>query len=423
MHFICLPIAIASSPQKAATNDGIIQFGSWTIPIARGELNLGAITTVPTIAFGRINFSGSAIRIHDGVLALSGISTSPEATWSEFSLDSETTTPGVEFGSMELGGDSLQPPYNYDDIPPGKEVDVVPPVKEIPITEGFIELGGESYAIASTTSDLGEFSNITTTPHADTLAFYKRIVANGGSVSWTDLDIIEASFVLPIYEQNLRSLILESWIPVGNNLAAVSTKLWHPSTVQGRVTLVNFVEGDYTRSLGLTGDGSSKYGRTGFIPSGNLAANSITIALYTKAETSAAQMDLYAQSSSTSALGLITKWSDGKAYWDCNNTAAGAGRLSTSSTTLLPGFKLGTRTTATNTRIHRNGNSVASGSTSGGTLPTHELYLHAGNNAGTPMNFSSKTIGLYLIGTGWTAAQVTSINAIVQNIMRALGRN
>jgi hypothetical protein len=324
---------------------------------------------------------------------------------------------------MELESHSTQPPYSYGDMTIEGVIEVVPPPKVIPVTEGFIELGAESRVIAGTPSDLGEFAGVSSTPHADTVAFYKRIVANGGSVSWTDLDIIETNFILPIHSQNLRSLILESWIPIGNNLAAVGTKLWHLSAGQDKLTLINFVEGDYARSQGLTGDGSSKYAKTGLVPSGNLAANSITIALYTKVETPASQMDLYTQSSSTSALGLIIKWSDGKAYWDSNNSTAGAGRISTTSTTLLPGFKLGTRTTATNTRIHRNGTSVASGSTSGGTLPTHELYLLAGNNAGTPMFFSSKTIGLYLIGTGWTAAQITSINAIVQNTMKALGRN
>lgn len=251
--------------------------------------------------------------------------------------------------------------------------------------------------------------------HPDTLDYRSRLVSNGGTISDADLTAVDV-FVKEVYGNGLRSLLLDVSPLAGNNLAAALTKLWHPSGVQGVLTNNNFVGADYTRTTGLQGNGMTKYLDTGFIPS-NFLAQSASLGVYTRSTTAENGADI-----SAPGYVLFSKWGDGITYFDCYNGTVGQGRASVA-TADPRGLVIGSRVSATDSRIYRNANQVAAIATSGGSAPNNSIWYYAFNNLGMPLFFSTKSQGFFFCGLGLTAAQVTAFTRIVQNLMAAFGRS
>ena len=92
--------------------------------------------------------------------------------------------------------------------------------------------------------------------HADTISYRDRIIANGGTISSADLAAVD-TFIKAAYTNGLRDIsgsnhkILDCSPLAGDNLAAAQVKLWYPSGTSDKLTLVNFVVGDYSRTTGL----------------------------------------------------------------------------------------------------------------------------------------------------------------------------
>src|SRR5205085_7979669 len=81
----------------------------------------------------------------------------------------------------------------------------------------------------------------------ETVSYYNRVIANGGSISDESLNAVE-KFV----QDCKNSLIWEKLIEVGPfagaNLNAAMVKLVYPGGGSGVLTNVNFVAGDYNES-------------------------------------------------------------------------------------------------------------------------------------------------------------------------------
>lgn len=257
--------------------------------------------------------------------------------------------------------------------------------------------------------------------HPDTLDYRSRLISNGGTISDADLTAVDV-FVKEVYGNGLRSLLLDVSPLAGNNLAAALTKLWYPSGVQSSLTNNNFVAGDYTRATGLQGNGSNKYLDSGFLP-GNFLSQSVSIGVYNRSNISENGADISSNNTGSSqTLNLFSKWGDGTTYFDSFNGTGGQGR-NTAIVADSRGLMAGSRLSATDSKIYLNGSQIASIATSGGSPSTlFSIQYFTFNNGGTPLFFSSKYSGLFYIGLGLSASQVSTLYRLVQNLMTAFGR-
>lgn len=257
--------------------------------------------------------------------------------------------------------------------------------------------------------------------HPDTLDFYTRILANGGTISDADLTAIDV-FVKEVYGNGLRSPLLDVSPLAGNNLSSALTKLWYPLGTQSTLANNNFVGADYTRITGIKGDGATKYLNTGIIP-GNFFTQSFSTGVYNRSNISENAADISANNAElTQGVGLYSKWGDGVTYFDSFNITLGEGRAS--ATLVDPrGLIIGSRVSSADSKIYLNGNQVGAITSSGGSPPTTtSIWYFTFNNAGTPIFFSSKYLGFFFVGFGLSAMQVSTLYRLVQNLMTAFGR-
>jgi hypothetical protein len=252
--------------------------------------------------------------------------------------------------------------------------------------------------------------------HPDTIAYQNNITANGGSISTQDLSAID-NFVKGVYLNGLRNSLIDFSPLAGNNLNAALTKLWFPSGVQATLTNFNFIESDYSRSSGLTGNGLSKHLDTGFIPS-TLITDSVSVALYNRS-TENSQATEVATLSANGRLVLHTRWEDGNAYFDCFDS--GAGRIGVPNSTPL-GLFLGNRLSATNASLFVNNVLIGSTNTMGSMTPNTSILYYTFPVPGAFQFYSSRSIGMFSIGYGIELSKATIFNTLIQQLMAAFNR-
>jgi hypothetical protein len=183
-------------------------------------------------------------------------------------------------------------------------------------------------------------------------------------------------------------------------------------------TNVNFVAGDYTEATGLTGNGTTKYLRTGLIPSVSLVLNDTHMAVYNRESASAVSNQMGAGG----PMIFYAPHTGAQMISDQYNTTTG--RVGPTAAIGTPyGFLIASRNGAGEHTIYRNAVSLATNATSGGALPAIEIYLFAANNFGAPTAVNDGARGGYSIGSGLSAADVTAYNTHMQTFQTALGRN
>lgn len=104
--------------------------------------------------------------------------------------------------------------------------------------------------------------------HPEAINWVNRAQANGGSISYQTLDAVSA-FCYAIDSANIRDRFMRLNLFCGNNLASCLVPLYTNTSMNytdvGNAidTNHNFVDGDYSGSTGLTGDGNTKVLETG----------------------------------------------------------------------------------------------------------------------------------------------------------------
>lgn len=250
---------------------------------------------------------------------------------------------------------------------------------------------------------------------ADAAAWAAAVVANGGTYSAATLAAM-STFVKSAKASGYWTKLNRINLFCGDQLAAclVPLKVGGGSATD---TNVNFVSGDYSETTGLTGNGSTKYLKTGLVPSASLTLNDTHMAIYNRASSSSVSnqwgasgpMIFYAPHS---AAVLISD--------QYNSTTGRVGPTSAIGTPY--GFLVASRNGSGEHVIYRNGVSQASAATSGGALPTVEMYVFAINNIGSPASQNDGARGGYSIGSGLSAADVTAYTAHMEAFQDALGR-
>jgi hypothetical protein len=170
-------------------------------------------------------------------------------------------------------------------------------------------------------------------------------------------------------------------------------------------------------SSGITGDGASGYGNTGFNPAtgGNYSLTSASIGVFSQTNNleGAAVIGIVGPPNAT-----ILFYGGQEKFNGLNSTAytQSAVMATTKGFTaisLIPG------PTLTSYQTDGGGGPYTQQTA---TLPNGNLFVLAENSAGTPTSFTSKTLSFAFIGGGLTGTQVTALQTAVTTFNTALGR-
>lgn len=254
----------------------------------------------------------------------------------------------------------------------------------------------------------------------DVLQYKAAVLNNGGTIEDSDLLKIQA-FVQNLKNKGLWDRLIELGVYCGNNLNAATTKLKHHATAPRYLTSVNFSNADYVRGVGLTGNGTNKYLKTG-LNAAQLTKNDSSMGVYN-----------YNSSPRVGALGvfntgnsethsLFYPYSDGILYAYAYNTTDGTGRMTaTLPTNARYGLVSLSRTSSTFAASYLRGMSVTSITGSvGGNIPSLEFYVMGRNDSNSPNYYSDYTESMYFIGYGLTAAQMSTFNQIVEDFITSM---
>ncbi len=248
-----------------------------------------------------------------------------------------------------------------------------------------------------------------------------RVIANGGSVS-ASTQTAANTFMLALKAANIRTLILRLNLYAGTGLNAARTpfiKDYGPAVD----VLTNFGAGNYSEATGLTGNGTTMYNDTGVVLTdlNDHGPDSVSYALYSRAPSAAAALDMgsFTSGSNFTYLSIADLGSTLFAMQDSNNQASAADAVGT-------GLYLGTRNSAVDMKIYRNGAQIATTATPGiGPVGINitRIYVHAANNGNAnAFSFSSMVCGGYMMGNKFSAAQALALYTPWQAFQTALAR-
>lgn len=245
----------------------------------------------------------------------------------------------------------------------------------------------------------------------DAQAFFDRVTTAGGSLSLTEKNSVN-TFVLDLKFYGLWTKMKAIYPMVGASAAACAQNLKSSSftgTFNGGVTYA---------STGITGNGTTGFMNTSFIPSTNLTTSSGHWSFYSR--TSASNAGVYEiGSTQNSILGpfnaLITKFSNGLFY-----AAYGNYNLTVSNSD-SSGFFIVNRNSSTNTTAYRNNVKIIDTSQTA-SLSNVPFYVLAENVANTAASFSTKQCALSTFGDGLSNTEASDFYTSVQSFQTNLSR-
>jgi hypothetical protein len=186
--------------------------------------------------------------------------------------------------------------------------------------------------------------------------------------------------------------------------------------------------GNWTHSAtGVTPDGSTAYANTFAVPSTFFSDYTGAYGLYLRtnpASSTGYRVDMGAQFFSDPTSNRFLQHigsTDGNSYYDWRNRVT----VATSTVGSVIGFHVVSRTSTSLMTVYRNGNSVASGTSSDITtdLPNRALYIGAQNHSDGPSLHSNREQSFVFLSESLSGSEVTAVNAAVQAFQTALGRN
>ncbi len=241
---------------------------------------------------------------------------------------------------------------------------------------------------------------------AETSAWQSAVTANGGTYNATDTRAVDY-FISQCKAKGIWSLIDWTALFAGRNLNAALVPVKH-SVGSSVITNNNFVEGDFSPTVGLTGNGTTKYLNPGFNNNsfGNQNSKTLGVAV-TSVPTGTMHMF---SAGSNNGTGLFRTSGNFGARLNCTS-AIGLGGV-------VRGPVLVSRTTSADV-IYISG--LGNGSVASASEPpsVDPMYLFANS---TPAAFSTGALGAGACGQGMTAQQLSDLAAILTQAMTILGR-
>ena len=278
-------------------------------------------------------------------------------------------------------------------------------------------------ALAQIRSDSGVIAQPVTVGHGirlrvpelqqETLAWQTAVRSNGGSFNATDTKAVDY-FVTETKAKGLWSLVDRVNIFAGRNLNAALIPIKRTVGNAGADTNSNFVEGDFSPTVGLTGNGSSKKLDPGLNRSQCRAADNVSMGAYITANngtggtgrgiissTTANQIQIFIDSSNAN---VVARANNGTSF----SVAAGAGPT---------GFSAMSRITTDSASMVYSG-TLSNSATQTPATGTGNIAIFAQDAA----NFWGGSLGGYWFGAGMTSQQINDFRAIWTQTMALLGR-
>ena len=241
----------------------------------------------------------------------------------------------------------------------------------------------------------------------------KAIINNGGITGITEKKAV--SYLAKALKANgLWNLFHAIYPFVGGTATSHSYNLKNTSLY--RITWVN---GPTHASTGVDFNGTTQYGDTGLIPDSVLTANDTAFHYYSRSSEAISGNEIASSNGATQTVSIGVRIAGDTTIADLYSSTGG--RLTTSNT---DGSGMFTFTRTANSHIHyRNGSSLGSNATSGGTLPTVSLYIGARNTSGSAGTYSTHEGAFAAISKALTDAQASTLFTIVDTYQKKLSRN
>jgi hypothetical protein len=256
-----------------------------------------------------------------------------------------------------------------------------------------------------------------------------RVVAHGGATPSGGTQLAFAAFYKALSDNNLLPKMKVVMPMAPDSLTACLTPFLNPALGADPWINHSFVSGDLTVN-GLIGNGSTKYLDTGVVPRGAFANNADGgLTVYAAANgNNNTETDLYCSNAPSQTMGTNVS-QGGTAICDMYTQTPGSGRISASNSAFV-GYVSGNRGALGGgvlQAIYKANSSgghstlVSSTTSSGGSLPTLNLFAFADNNVGSPILLSSKRCSFFAIHSGLTALDSSNFYTAIQALRTALG--
>jgi len=212
------------------------------------------------------------------------------------------------------------------------------------------------------------------------------------------------------------SLLDRFWLFAQDVQANARISIVNPSSTN--ITEVN--SPTFNANQGYTGNGTTSYLRSAFIPSSNginYTLNSASLFLYSR--TNNAENKINMGGSSFGSLGniyVIPRFSDDKFYGRINESSA---NFISVANTDGRGLFVARRTASNATALYKNGVSVATDTDTSNSLCNVELYILGYNNNGSLLSPATKQIAIAGVGSG--SIEQAKFYTAVQNLATAIG--
>jgi hypothetical protein len=269
--------------------------------------------------------------------------------------------------------------------------------------------------------------------HPEAAAWRSAVVANGGSVSASTVRAV-SNFCAAIDAAGIRDKFYRLNLFCGNSdasLNAVRTPLYRGQSLAGTQygnaldTNNNFVPDDYAEtgaSGGLIGNTTTKYLNTGLAPDALPTVATGHLAFWTRGGS---------VGGARRVLGTLVSVVAERFFMDRRPVANSGdliylGSLPASNTTddATAGLFSGSRVSATDLRLFKDGVQAGGTQTGSATITAHDkpFFVFAGNANGSPIAYYERRLAAYSIGDGMTAAQMLSYYNALNTFMGALSR-
>jgi hypothetical protein len=246
---------------------------------------------------------------------------------------------------------------------------------------------------------------------ADAQAFFDRVTAAGGTLTTTEKNATN-TLVVQMKADGTWTPMKAIYPMVGASAAACAQNL-KSSSFTG-----TFSSGWTFASTGVTGNGTSSYFDTNFIPNANLTFTSASLGFaIATVSTSTFRIDI--------GSGDVSKWF--MAWNDSFGFSAvriNFGSTATGPSYLTAGKIFGSRTANNLQKLYRNGAVVTTDTTTiVSSLPSiNKVYIGALNDSGTANYNTNARYTFAFMGDGLSDANATSFNTVIDTFNTTLSR-
>lgn len=261
---------------------------------------------------------------------------------------------------------------------------------------------------------------------SETKVWRDRIRTNSGTLSDTSYRNA-TDFMQSIKRWGVRSQVVSCGVYLGGETNAVVMGLINDlSNMSGQVALFNFAAADYSESVGLTGNGTTKFIGLQTTAGGTVTMSQIGfqahLGVYCRSNVSnAAQHWIGATDAATDSSAYVLANFSGLTYGQINDKVAL--QFNAADTSAL-GFYIGTRTATNFAAIYKNGVQLATQTGTAATTNTapETIYVHCLNQDGSAVAHTSRTLCFWTVGYVLSPTLQFNYYVAVQKLQQRTGR-